>query len=278
MSDQQDGWWDNEGATPGSPPATPPSTPAAAFEPDPDATVVVPARQPADVQTPPNYTTPPPQQPAPQAPYPPVQQPPQAQPPQYGAPPQQQPPQYGTPPQQQPPQYGAPPQAYPPGQQPNAGYGGPQFVDAQGAPTGKYRAPGGAITMIAGAVLAIIGTFLPWVSTPGGGFSINGYEQYPIGDSFDAILWTNPGAWVAGTMALVILMAVIVLAAGRSIATWLLSLLSVGLAGLVTLAALGAVGSVIDSFSFDIDFGIGLCFLGAAIAAVGSLIVAFKKS
>lgn len=131
--------------------------------------------------------------------------------------------------------------------------------------------------MIAGALLAILGTFLPWVSQ-GSSFSINGYETYPIGDSFDAVLWTNPGAWVAGSMVLVILMGVIVLAAGRSIATWLLSILAVGLAGLVTLGALGAVGSVVDQFDFDISAGIGLCLIGLIISGVGSLIVAFKKS
>lgn len=285
MSDQQGDWWDGKGEQPDDS-ATPPSgIPESAVGADPDATVVVPARQAPAVQAPPPQQAPPQQQapppqyggapPAPAQPYgDPAAQPPQyGAPQQYAAPPQGYPPQgaapQGFPPQGAAPQYGGAPQQAPPA------YGAPQFVAPGSAPATKYRAKGGSITMIVGALLAILGTFLPWVSQ--GSFNLNGYEQYPIGDSFDAVLWTNPGAWVAGTMALVVVMGVIVLATGRSIATWLLSILAVGLAGLTTLAALGAVGSVVDQFNFDVAAGIGLCLLGAVISGVGSLIVAFKK-
>ncbi len=134
--------------------------------------------------------------------------------------------------------------------------------------------------MIVGALLAILGTFLPWVTFFGD--SVNGYETYFIGEGPDRIDWTNPGAFVAVTMVLVIVAAIVVMAAGRSIATWLISLLMAGVAGLTTLAALGAVGSVLDdSFSasqFGIGVGIGLCLVGAVTAGVGSIIVAAKRS
>jgi hypothetical protein len=235
MSDQHDDWWRNSAPPPTPPQTSPPRSPADPFARDPDATVVVPTRQPSNVQARPAY----------------------------GAPPQQ------TAPQQQ--QFGAPPQQAPPS------YGGPQFVDPTRGPVRKYRAPGGAIAMIGGALLAIISTFLPWVTDSDFDFSVNGYETYPIGEGINVVLWSNPGAWVAGSMVLVILMGVIVLAAGRSVATWLLSIFAVGLAGLMTLAAFGAVRSVIEDRSLSIGFGIALCVLSSLVTAVGALVVAVKK-
>ena len=134
--------------------------------------------------------------------------------------------------------------------------------------------------MIAGALLAILGTLLPWVTFAGD--SVNGYETYFVGDEFDSFEWSNPGAFVAFAMVVVIVAAVVVLAAGRRIATWIIALLAAGFGGLMTLAALGAVGSVLDNaFSSD-DLGIGvgvvLCLLGAIVSGVGAIVVAAKKS
>ena len=134
--------------------------------------------------------------------------------------------------------------------------------------------------MIAGALLAILGTFLPWVTFAGE--SVNGYETYFIGDDFDALEWTNPGAFVVFAMIVVIIAAVAVLAAGRRIATWIIALLAAGFGGLMALAALGAVGSVLDSSLVSDDLTIGpgvvLCVLGAIVAGVGAVVVAAKKS
>lgn len=136
--------------------------------------------------------------------------------------------------------------------------------------------------MIAGALLAIVGTFLPWITSSNGGFfdSINGYETYIIGDAFDATLWRNPGAYVVGAMLIVIAMAIVILAAGRSTATWILGIIAAGLAGLMTLGAFGAVGSMLNLDLFGgltIGVGIMVCMLGAVTAAVGAIIVAAKK-
>ena len=134
--------------------------------------------------------------------------------------------------------------------------------------------------MIAGAFVAIIGTFLPWITF--GNDSVNGYETYFIGDSFDPVEWSNPGAYVAATMVLVVIMATIVLAAGRSLATWLISLFAVGLAGLMTLGAFGAIASVMNgpftSDGLDVGFGAGILVLGAVTATIGSIVVAAKRS
>ncbi len=136
--------------------------------------------------------------------------------------------------------------------------------------------------MIVGALLAMLGTFLPWITFDGDfSDSVNGYETYFIGDDFDAVEWTDPGAYVLGTMVIVVIMAVVILAAGRSTATWILGIIAASVAGLMTLGALSAVGSVLNQDLFgrlDIGVGIALCLIGAIIAGVGAILVAAKKS
>lgn len=262
MSDQQNEWWRHPGATPPAPPA--PSTPPtrATFAPgaipqpsaDPDATVIVPARHEGSPPASPGYGGTPAQNAPQQAP--PGFHQPGAQPPNYGGP---------------------PPGSYPP--QVSPGYGGPQFVDPS-HPSGTYRAPGGAVTMIVGALVAMVGTLLPWVTF--GNESVNGYEAYIIGDDFDGFEWTNPGAFVVGAMILVIISAVIVLTAGRRVATWIIALLAAGFGGLMALGAIGAVGSILDNAfardAFGIGVGVVLCLLGAIVSGVGAIIVAAKRS
>lgn len=134
--------------------------------------------------------------------------------------------------------------------------------------------------MIIGALMAIIGTLLPWVTFPGD--SVNGYATYFIGEDFDTVEWDNPGAYVVAAMVIVIISAVVVLAVGRRIATWIIALLAAGLGGLAVFGALAAVGSVLEStFANDdveIGGGIVLCMLGAMASGLGALIVAVKKS
>lgn len=268
MSDQPDEWWNSAGgASPAPPPpdgpapqGPPPAAPQASPQPqaDPDSTVVVPARHPGAPPADPGYGGTPAQY-APQGP------PPGSPPPQYGG----QPPPQAQPQQQYAgaPQHGAPP------------YGGPQYVQ-HGGPTSRYRAPFGSTMMLVGAVIAIAGTFLPWISF--GGQSVNGYETYVIGDNFDSVAWSNPGAYVVAAMVVVIFAAVLVLAAGRRVVTWLIALLTTALGGLVAFAAFGAVGNVLDNLFAGSDLGIGvgviLCLLGAIIAGVGAIVVAVKSS
>ena len=82
-------------------------------------------------------------------------------------------------------------------------------------------------------------------------------------------------------MLLVIVIAVVILTVRRTTATWILGLISVGIAGLMTFGALGAVGSVLDNeifTGFDIGIGTVLCMVGAVIALVGAIVVAAKKA
>lgn len=133
--------------------------------------------------------------------------------------------------------------------------------------------------MLVGGLVAIIGTFLPWVTFRGG--SVNGYERYLVGDGFDAAVWNNPGGFVVFAMVIVIVAAIVVLAAGRHIATWIIALLAAGFGGLMSIAAFGAVGSVLNNdFASDelgVGLGIVLCLLGAFAAGVGAIIIAAKK-
>lgn len=297
MSDHNEDWWNAPGTDSPPQPENPDAprqddagvaasaneAPLADQPPPADATTVLPSspagtppsdhgQQPAQ-QPPGAAPQPPPPPPAPQP------APPQAysQPPAYGG---QQPfaPQYGNQPQ-------PPPQAYgqPPGQHP---YTGPQYGQIPGAsgPTSRKRTGGviaGALMMLGGAFLACLGTVLPWVSFDGfgGGDPPNGFETYPFfADDFDPVLWTNPGAYVLGAYALLAVVAIIVLAAGK--ATWssvcgiLVSL--VGAA--ISLAAIAAIADLVNTFR-DLDVGAGVVLIGlaAVVAFIGSLITAIVR-
>jgi hypothetical protein len=139
---------------------------------------------------------------------------------------------------------------------------------------------GGALTMLIGALLAGVGTLLPWLLIDDFDFGDlpNGFDIYFFGDSFDPIEWSNPGAYVLATMAFVALIAIIVLAAGKSTATSVIGVLGTLVAGLVSLAAVAAIGNEIAEFDrLTVGPGIGLVALGAVVAFIGSILVAVKR-
>jgi hypothetical protein len=134
--------------------------------------------------------------------------------------------------------------------------------------------------MLIGAVLAAVGTVLPWFVVDGIDFGDlpNGFDTYFFGDVFDPIEWSNPGAYVIATMGFVALMAVIGLAAGTSTTTSVCSILSTLLAGLVGLACIAAVANFIGDFDgLNVGPGIAMVGLGSLVAFVGSILVAAKR-
>ena len=134
--------------------------------------------------------------------------------------------------------------------------------------------------MLAGVLLAAVGTLLPWIGVDGfdPGDLPNGFDRFPFGDTFDPTIWSNPGAYVLGAMALVALVAIIVLATGKSSALSVLGIVSSVIGGLVAVAALAVVGSIIGDSQDVFQFGPGILVvaLGAVVAFVGSILVAVK--
>jgi hypothetical protein len=134
--------------------------------------------------------------------------------------------------------------------------------------------------MLIGAVLAAVGTALPWFVVDGIdlGDLPNGFDTYFFGDVFDPVEWSNPGAYVIATMGFVALMAVIVLAAGKSTAASVLGILTTLLAGLVGLSCIAVVANLIgDVDGLNFGPGVAMVGLGSLVALVGSILVAAKR-
>ncbi|MGA9276532.1 hypothetical protein [Ilumatobacter sp.] len=189
---------------------------------------------------------------------------------------------------QHPPAPSAPPPAqYTYAQQPPPPAFTPQpFGDhqvAQVAP--ETRRGGGAITgalmMLAGAIVAAIGAFLPWVSLRANfaGDAPNGFETYGFfGTDSDPIVWTNPGAYVIGSVAVVAVLAIIIAIAGK--ATWsaVVGMLATMVAGGFAFVAFVGIADLASSFNgVGIGPGIVMVAIGPLLAFVGSIVVTASR-
>lgn len=151
--------------------------------------------------------------------------------------------------------------------------------DEGAAPRRSGAVKVGGITMLAGALLAIVGALAPWLSFDGFGEKPNGFETYPLfGDGAEPLLWTNPGAYVIAAYGLVCLLAIIVLAVGK--ATWssVCAIIAALVASAASLAAIVAVADVINNFrGLGVGAGIVMVGLAAVVSFVGALIVAIAR-
>lgn len=175
------------------------------------------------------------------------------------------------------------PDLLPPPPPPTADPSAPPTPPSQQHPSPTTRRSGtvivGSITMLGGAILAIVGSLLPWLSFDGFGDEPNGFETYPVlTDGRDAILWENPGAYVIGAYGVVALVTIIVLAAGK--ATWssVCAIIAALVASAASLAAIVAVADVINNFrGLGVGAGIVMVGLAAVVSFVGALIVAIAR-
>lgn len=235
----------------------------------------------------PNYNDPPAapgQPPAPGAPPAPGQPPA----PNYGQPPaapqyEQQPPapQYGQAPPPPQPEYGqAPPPpgaGYPP-QQP--GFGAPPGYVAAGQ-GGMVKAPRpdvkiGAILVIVGSVLSILGVFLPWAS--GGGESVNGMDYYEwFDDSFTYYKMDAPAGAVIVFAVLMIAFGITLAVAGRVLAIAILAIIGAVIAGIVGLVMFGLMASFTDSVGGDIGIGAIIQPIAPLASLAGAIVATSKR-
>lgn len=137
--------------------------------------------------------------------------------------------------------------------------------------------------MLAGVLLAGVGTLLPWLTADFIDFGDlpNGFETYYFFDDVDPITWTNPGAYVLGAMLLVAIMAIVALAARKTTATVVLAIAATLLAGFVSFLALVVVADLVSNNSgIGLNFGPGIALvaLGSIVSFVGSILVAIKRS
>jgi len=149
---------------------------------------------------------------------------------------------------------------------------------------------GGAI-VLAGALLIVLGCFLPWVS--GGGSSQNGFDNYycvndnciSTSEDWDApyqasdtIELESPG--IFGVMGAVVLAAfgLTLLLAGRLPAIAILALIFAGIGVLVASAFFYVASQVVDDLpGLSIGFGVWLQLLGPLVAVAGSIVALAQR-
>ncbi|WP_051071318.1 hypothetical protein [Ilumatobacter coccineus] len=241
----------------------------------------------------PNYNDPPAapgQPPAPGTPPTPGTPPAPGQPPapNYGQPPaapqyDQQPPapQYGQAPPPPQPDYGQappPPGAGQPPQQP--GFGAPPGYVAAGQ-GGMVKAPRpdvkiGAILVIVGSVLSIIGVFLPWAS--GGGESVNGMDDFIFMSDGSLYFAESPGTIPIVFAVIMLAFGVTLLLAGRVLAVAILAIIGAVIALFIGLAMIGIATGLTDDIS-SADLGIGAIIqpIAPLVSLAGAIVATSKR-
>lgn len=127
-------------------------------------------------------------------------------------------------------------------------------------PRPRVTVPG--LLLVGGAILLIIGTFLPWVR--GNGLSFNGWDLYDINqESSDAGAFVAFGVILGG-------FGIALVAAGRVLAVAILAVI------VAAFAAIAAFVDVTDDddlslFGFETAFGLYVILVGALIALAGSI-------
>ncbi len=119
-----------------------------------------------------------------------------------------------------------------------------------------------AALLVAGGIVMIVGTFLPWVS--GNGFSLDGWELGDINqESSDATAFVTFGVILSG---LGVALAVI----GRQLA---LAIIAVVVAALATLAAFVDVtdDDGLDLFGLEIGAGLWVILVASLVALAGAI-------
>ncbi|MGI9646222.1 MAG: hypothetical protein ACR2O6_13030, partial [Ilumatobacteraceae bacterium] len=173
-------------------------------------------------------------------------------------------PQYGQQPPPQP-QYGQqPPAQQPPG---HPGYAPPPgYEEKPPRPDAKV----GAGLIIAGAVIMIIGVFLPWFDA--GGESANGTDNFITSD---LTLIEGPGYLMIGIAVIVGGLGLALFFAGRVLAVAIIAIVMAAIAEFMGLAMVGLMSDLI----IDGDLGIGVILQAIAPLAslAGAIVVTAKR-
>lgn len=172
-------------------------------------------------------------------------------------------------------------------------YGGPPGFPVPPPKPPRPRVPIAGFLLIAGAVLVLVGCFLPWVT--GGEERLNGFDNYYCTDDFDCIgtehAW-GPLGWsendsvssfepaaVLSIIGVVVMVAFAItfLAAGRVFAVAIISTVLTGFGVLFALLFIGIASSAADWAGGSIGIGVFVHLLGAILAVAGSIVALAKR-
>lgn len=130
--------------------------------------------------------------------------------------------------------------------------------------------------MIAGAMLAALGVFLPWARV--GGATADGLDDYVWLDGFTLYEISSPGVLVLVGAAIMVGLGVTTLIAGRLLAVAILGIIGGALGVIGGLIEIGIVAVFLDSA--DGSFGVGVLMQPVApiISLVGAVIVTARRT
>lgn len=139
-----------------------------------------------------------------------------------------------------------------------------------GAPAPRAPRPKvtvGAVLLIAGSALALIGAFLPWLTF--GGETANGFDTYVTSD-FQEL--EAPGLVVVFGAITGLAFGIALLAAGRVLAVAILGIVFAALGVIIGLALWAIVADSLQGQLGSVGIGLILQPIGPAIALVGAII------
>lgn len=183
-----------------------------------------------------------------------------------------------------------PPPAPPVPPAPPAGYSAyPSY--AAPAPPARPKATVGAIIVLVGMALVVLGCFLPWVSISGD--SVNGFDNYYCDSELDCLAspervpdeflsdsdtnLESPAVLALIGAVLVVAFALVLLLAGRRLWAAIVTLVLSALGTFVAILFLVVAASAADNVGGSVGVGAILQLIGALAAVVGSIVAIAKR-
>jgi hypothetical protein len=129
--------------------------------------------------------------------------------------------------------------------------------------------------MIAGAVIALVGSFLPWVGT--NRLSTNGFDRYFWERSSSSFDLENPAIVVVIGSIIMLVLGMATLAAGRVLAITIIGIVFAVLGIVVGAGLLALMVDFADFVNIDLKIGIILQPIAPTISLIGAILATAKK-
>lgn len=165
---------------------------------------------------------------------------------------------------------------------------------ASAGPAPRAKATVGAAILLIGLAAAIIGAFLPWVTSDGE--SVNGFDNYYCVDELDCIAspekipeseftfggtitrLETPAILSVIGVAVTAAFALVLLLGGRRVWAAIVSLVLSAFGAFGALLFLVVAGSSADNVGGSVGIGVILQMVGALLAIAGSIVVLVKRN
>lgn len=133
----------------------------------------------------------------------------------------------------------------------------------------------GSVLVIIGALVAILGTFLPWANL--GDETGTGFDFYRFRDNSNLVEFDTPGAVVLFFAGGLVGLGIALFFAGRVLAVAIIAIIASAIGALVGLVMIGLMGAVTNDVGGSIGYGVVLTILGPLVALAGAITATAKR-